>query len=171
MFLAYGRMFPHLRTPIVERLYLTCFMATRLGYVSLLWHEVYYNYPDKSVSFLYTITLSLHVYWFVLYIQTQRRFAERQRRQQLCTVLKAMANALNEEFVVSAVESAGISSADVFGAAGKLMGKEAYVQDGDQDPLLDQSTANRRKEDEDVLLPQPDSNVSHRSHRRTEPQV
>lgn len=161
-------MFPHLRTPTIERLYLSCFITTRLGYVSLLWHEVYYNYPDKSVAFLYTITLSLHVYWFVLYIQTQKRFAEKQRRQQLCKVLTAMANALKEEFVASAVESAGISSADVFGAVGKLMGKEAHVKDGEQDPLLGQ---NRRKEDEDVLLPQPDSNVNHRVCRRSEPQV
>ncbi|KAG0299199.1 hypothetical protein BGZ97_003826 [Linnemannia gamsii] len=164
-------MFPHLRTPAIERLYLTCFVTTRLGYVSLLWHEVYYNYPDKSVAFLYTITLSLHVYWFVLYIQTQRRFAEKQRRQQLCTVLKTMAHALKEEFVISAVESAGISSADVFAFGGKVNVKKAHVRDGEQDPLLvDQSsTANRRKGDEDVLLPQPDSNISHRSHRQ--PQV
>ncbi|KAH7051778.1 hypothetical protein BKA57DRAFT_503530 [Linnemannia elongata] len=171
IFLAYGRMFPHLRTPTIERLYLTCFITTRLGYVSLLWHEVYYNYPDKSVAFLYTITLSLHVYWFVLYIQTQRRFAEKQRRQQLCTVLTAMANALKEEFVASAAESAGISSTDVFGVPGKLMDKEAHVKDGEQDPLLDQSTAKKRKEGEDMLLPQPDSNVSHRVRRRSEPQV
>ncbi|KAG0078305.1 hypothetical protein BGZ90_005501 [Linnemannia elongata] len=168
---AYGRMFPHLRTPTIERLYLTCFITTRLGYVSLLWHEVYYNYPDKSVAFLYTITLSLHVYWFVLYIQTQRRFAEKQRRQQLCTVLTTMANALKEEFVASAAESAGISSTDVFGVPGKLMDKEAHVKDGEQDPLLDQSTAKKRKEGEDMLLPQPDSNVSHRVRRRSEPQV
>ncbi|KAG0283900.1 hypothetical protein BGZ96_011733 [Linnemannia gamsii] len=166
-------MFPHLRTPTIERLYLTCFITTRLGYVSLLWHEVYYNYPDKSVAFLYTITLSLHVYWFVLYIQTQRRFAEKQRRQQLCTVLKAMAHALKEEFVVSAVESSGISYADVFAAGDMLKVNEAHVKDEEKDPLLtDQSmTANRRVENEDMLLPQPDSNISHRGHRRSEPQV
>ncbi|KAF9150133.1 hypothetical protein BG015_008068 [Linnemannia schmuckeri] len=162
-------MFPHLRTPTIERSYLACFLTTRLGYVSLLWHEVYYNYPDKSVAFLYTITLSLHVYWFVLYIKTQRRFAEKQRRQQLCTVLKAMANALKEEFVASAVESVGISFADVDAATGKLMSKEAHVKDGEQDPLLaDQwSSSNKKKQDEDVLLPQPDSNVSQRGRRRS----
>ena len=69
--------------------------------------------------------------------------------------------------MASAVEGAGISSADVFGAAGKLMGKKAHGEEGEQDPLLDQSTVNRRKEDEDVLLPQPDSNAGHRGRRRS----
>jgi len=73
-------MFPHRRTPTVERLYLLCFVSTRLVYVALLWHEIFFNYPDKSVAFLYTITISLHVYWFVLYIQTQRKFRAKQRR-------------------------------------------------------------------------------------------
>lgn len=76
-------MFPHRRTPMIERLYLLCFVATRLVYVSLLWHEIFFNYPDKSVAFLYTITISLHVYWFVLYIQTQKKFKAKQRRLQL----------------------------------------------------------------------------------------
>ncbi|KAF8943735.1 hypothetical protein BGZ47_005119 [Haplosporangium gracile] len=166
-------MFPHLRTPTIERSYLACFLTTRLGYVSLLWHEVYYNYPDKSVAFLYSITLSLHVYWFVLYIKTQKRFAEKQRRQQLCTVLRVMANALKEEFMAFAVESAGISFVDVDAATGKLMSKKTHVKDGEQDPwLADQSSlSNKRKQDEAVLLPHPDSNVSHRGSRRSEPQV
>ncbi|GJJ73744.1 hypothetical protein EMPS_06102 [Entomortierella parvispora] len=100
IFLAYGRMFPPRRTKTVERLYLLCFISTRLIYVSLLWHEIYYNYPDKSVSFLYTITLSLHVYWFVLYIQTQKRFQARQRRQHLCAVLESLASSVREEIAV-----------------------------------------------------------------------
>ncbi|KAF9572650.1 hypothetical protein EC968_009642, partial [Mortierella alpina] len=83
IFLAFGRMFPHRRTPMVERLYLLCFVATRLVYVALLWHEIFFNYPDKSVAFLYTITISLHVYWFVLYIQTQKKFRAKQRRLRL----------------------------------------------------------------------------------------
>ncbi|KAF9955962.1 hypothetical protein BGZ72_003220 [Mortierella alpina] len=83
IFLAFGRMFPHRRTPIIERLYLLCFVTTRLVYVALLWHEIFFNYPDKSVAFLYTITISLHVYWFVLYIQTQKKFKAKQRRLQL----------------------------------------------------------------------------------------
>lgn len=75
--------------------------------------------------------------------------------------------------MASVVESAGISSAEVFDAGGKLKVMEAHVKDEVQDPLLaDQSTtANRRKEDEDMLLPQPDSNISHHAHRRSEPQV
>ena len=83
----------------MERLYVLCFVTTRLIYVSLLWHEIYYNYPDKSVSFLYTITLSLHVYWFVLYIRTQKRFQTRQRRQQLCAVLESLASSMREEIL------------------------------------------------------------------------
>jgi len=100
IFLAYGRMFPQRRTKTVERLYLLCFISTRLIYVSLLWHEIYYNYPDKSVSFLYTITVSLHAYWFVLYLQTQKRFQVRQRRQHLCSVLESLASSVREEIAV-----------------------------------------------------------------------
>ncbi|KAG0051228.1 hypothetical protein BGZ83_003979 [Gryganskiella cystojenkinii] len=100
IFLSYGRMFPARRTKIVEMLYVICFVSTRLIYVSLLWHEVYFNYPDKSVSFLYTITLSLHVYWFVLYLKTQKRFKARQRRQHLCAVLESLASSVREEISV-----------------------------------------------------------------------
>ena len=94
-------MFPHRRTPLVERLYLACFVSTRLGYVGLLWHEVFFNYPDKSVAFLYTITISLHVYWFVLYLKTQKRFRAKQRRQQLQSVLQSLANTAKTEYVAS----------------------------------------------------------------------
>ncbi|KAG0254679.1 hypothetical protein BG011_005572 [Mortierella polycephala] len=103
IFLAFGRMFPHRRTPTVERLYLFCFMSTRLLYVAFLWHEVFYNYPDKSVAFLYTITISLHMYWFVLYIQTQKRFQAKQRRQQLHDVLQSLASTVQKEYCVSPV--------------------------------------------------------------------
>ncbi|KAF9094957.1 hypothetical protein BGX23_001321 [Mortierella sp. AD031] len=123
-------MFPHRRTKTIERLYVLCLVSTRLIYVSLLWHEVFYNYPDKSVAALYTITLSLHVYWFVLYIQTQRRFRAKQRRQQLCAVLQALASALKEDFVASVVESAEISSAAKT-KAGNV--KEAHVSRGDEE--------------------------------------
>ncbi|KAF9198445.1 hypothetical protein BGZ49_000740 [Haplosporangium sp. Z 27] len=101
IFLAFGRMFPHRRTPTVERLYLTCFVLTRLIYVALLWHEIYFNYPDKSVSFLYTITLSLHIYWFVLYIKTQRKFHAKQRCQHLYDALQNLACIAKEEFTAS----------------------------------------------------------------------
>ncbi|KAF9127796.1 hypothetical protein BGW39_005615 [Mortierella sp. 14UC] len=171
-------MFPRLRTPTVERLYLACFLTTRLGYVSLLWQEIFYNYPDKSVAFLYTITLSLHVYWFVMYIQTQRRFADKQRRQQLCTVLNAMAHALKEKFVASIVESARNSAGSLEAtereeevrAHVKRSGRgEEYAKE--HDPLLDQPLSRKRNEDEqeDLLLPEPDSNV--RRRRRSSPQV
>ncbi|KAG0367230.1 hypothetical protein BGX24_003313 [Mortierella sp. AD032] len=174
-------MFPHLRTPIIERLYVACFVTTRLGYVSLLWHEIYYNYPDKSVTFLYTITISLHVYWFVLYIKTQRRFAAKKRRQQLCTVLNAMAHALKEEFVASVVESAEISNVVGGGMAEveEQKGGEAHVKGHGRgehaeelDPLLNQSSRKKRnevKEEDDLLLPLPDTNV--RLRRRSSPQV
>ncbi|KAF9352298.1 hypothetical protein BGX34_012222 [Mortierella sp. NVP85] len=101
IFLAFGRMFPHRRTPLVEWLYVLCFVSTRLIYVALLWHEVYFNYPDKSVAFLYSITISLHIYWFVLYLQTQRRFRAKQRSKQLKTVLQSLANTANAECVAS----------------------------------------------------------------------
>ncbi|KAI1320212.1 hypothetical protein EDD11_001817 [Mortierella claussenii] len=113
IFLAFGRMFPHRRTKTVERLYLLCFISTRLIYVALLWHEIYFNYPDKSVSFLYTITILLHVYWFVLYIKTQRKFQAKQRRQQLCSVLQSLAHAAQDEFVASTFQNAKISSVAV----------------------------------------------------------
>ncbi|KAF9437978.1 hypothetical protein BGZ76_010348 [Entomortierella beljakovae] len=101
IFLAFGRIFPHHRTSTVERLYLACFITTRLMYVSLLWHEVYFNYPDKSVAVLYTITILLHVYWFVLYTKTQKRFQAKQRRQHVSMVLRSLAMVAKEEFVAS----------------------------------------------------------------------
>ncbi|KAF9187963.1 hypothetical protein BGZ50_001652 [Haplosporangium sp. Z 11] len=101
IFLAFGRIFPHRRTPTVERLYLLCFVSTRLLYVAFLWHEVFYNYPDKSVAFLYTITISLHIYWFVLYIQAQKRFQAKQRRQQLCDALQSSTSTVQKEYNVS----------------------------------------------------------------------
>jgi signal transduction histidine kinase len=94
-------MFPHRRTPLVEWLYVLCFVSTRLIYVALLWHEVYFNYPDKSVAFLYSITISLHIYWFVLYLQTQKRFRAKQRSKQLETVLQSLANTAKAEYVAS----------------------------------------------------------------------
>lgn len=88
----------------MEWLYVLCFVSTRLLYVAFLWHEVYFNYPDKSVAFLYTITISLHVYWFVLYIKTQKRFRAKQRRQQLEQVLTSLANSAKAEYVASIVD-------------------------------------------------------------------
>ncbi|KAG0005978.1 hypothetical protein BGZ65_009684 [Modicella reniformis] len=99
IWLAFGRMFPHRRTPMIERLYLVCFVSTRLIYVGLLWHEIFFNYPDKSVAFLYTITISLHVYWFVLYLKTQKRFKAKQRSQQLQQVLQSLANTAKTAYV------------------------------------------------------------------------
>ncbi|KAG0210853.1 hypothetical protein BGX28_008820 [Mortierella sp. GBA30] len=74
---------------MIEQLYLLCFISTRLIYVTLLWHEIFYNYPDKSVAFLYTITISLHVYWFVLYLQNQKKYRAKQRRLQLAAAAAA----------------------------------------------------------------------------------
>ncbi|KAF9184603.1 hypothetical protein BGZ51_003230 [Haplosporangium sp. Z 767] len=62
---------------------------------------VFYNYPDKSVAFLYTITISLHIYWFVLYIQAQKRFQAKQRRQQLCDALQSSTSTVQKEYNVS----------------------------------------------------------------------
>ncbi|ORZ27143.1 hypothetical protein BCR41DRAFT_419541, partial [Lobosporangium transversale] len=105
IFLAFGRIFPHRRTKTIERLYLLCFISTRLIYVALLWHEIFFNYPDKSVAFLYTITLSLHIYWFILYIKTQRKYQAKLRRQQLCSVLQSLANTVKNELTsLGAVE-------------------------------------------------------------------
>ncbi|KAG0300134.1 hypothetical protein BGZ98_009421 [Dissophora globulifera] len=80
IFLAYRRIYPHRRTPTVEWLYLFCFVSSRLIYVTFLWHELYFNYPDKSVAVLCTITLALHVYWFAIYIHAQRKFKSKQKR-------------------------------------------------------------------------------------------
>ncbi|KAF8926009.1 hypothetical protein BGZ58_000280 [Dissophora ornata] len=99
IFLAFGRIFPHRRTPTVERLYLLCFISTRLFYVAFLWHEIFFNYPDKSVAVLYTVTLSLHVYWFILYIQTQRRFQAKQKREDLREALQSLASTAKEDYV------------------------------------------------------------------------
>lgn len=111
IFLSWGRMFPHRRTPVVEGCYLLSFVTTRLLYVSLLWHEVYYNYPDKSVAMLYTITLALHVYWFVLYIHLQKKYRRKCQRSHLSEVLQSLAHSVQEERVRLKATARMVSSA------------------------------------------------------------
>ncbi|KAG0028366.1 hypothetical protein BGZ82_008459 [Podila clonocystis] len=111
IFLSWGRMFPYRRTPVVEGCYLLSFVTTRLIYVSLLWHEVYYNYPDKSVAVLYTITLALHVYWFVLYLYLQKKYRRKCQRSHLSEVLQSLAHSVQEERVRIKATARMVSSA------------------------------------------------------------
>ncbi|KAG0353444.1 hypothetical protein BG005_007262 [Podila minutissima] len=111
IFLSWGRMFPHRRTPVVEGCYVLSFVTTRLIYVSLLWHEVYYNYPDKSVAVLYTITLALHVYWFVLYLHLQKKYRRKCQRSHLSEVLQSLAQSVREEKVRLKATARKVSSA------------------------------------------------------------
>ncbi|KAF9013845.1 hypothetical protein BGZ52_006722 [Haplosporangium bisporale] len=110
IFLSWGRMFPQRRTPFVEGCYVLSFVMTRLLYVSLLWHEVYYNYPDKSVAVLYTITLALHVYWFVLYIHLQKKYQRRCQRSHLSEVLQSLAISAQEETLQLKAKARKVSS-------------------------------------------------------------
>ncbi|KFH68714.1 hypothetical protein MVEG_05521 [Podila verticillata NRRL 6337] len=94
----------------IESCYVLSFVMTRLLYVSLLWHEVYYNYPDKSVAVLYTITLALHVYWFVLYIHLQKKYQRRCQRSHLSEVLQSLAISAQEETLQLKAKARKVSS-------------------------------------------------------------
>ncbi|KAF9970590.1 hypothetical protein BGZ73_006694 [Actinomortierella ambigua] len=97
VFLSWGYMFPHQRNFANQLGYVTSFVCNRLFYVAIMWHEVYFNLEDKSVRYLYTLTLLFHIYWFGAYIQNQRRYGRKKRRLHFATVLQGVALRIKAE--------------------------------------------------------------------------
>ncbi|KAF9386743.1 hypothetical protein CPB97_003384 [Podila verticillata] len=127
------------RTPFVEGSYVLSFVTTRLLYVSLLWHEVYYNYPDKSVAVLYTITLALHVYWFVLYIHLQKRYRRKCQRSHLSEVLQSLANSAQEETMRLKAKARKVSSCS--SSSPQLRGSPTFVRQWSNSGSFEQSSS------------------------------